>query len=419
MKRLVFLFAIAFSMYAGAADGFFVAPIFSGIYGLDGTRYVEQDGQLVEAMPMRGMALPDGAALAVAAIQGSNNYTNIDGVAHNRVIIDFSCNFDWRGWHPYINHVSLNTQRWRLELQDEAVYLGSEKRTSNLSYTYDHHGYIVGYEPTAQVAYYEVGIDSESYDGAPSRAVPSAEYYTVTPSGENAAVRQQYVMIDQHGNITPSNAVATVTEAAATATRLAAAEVAAVAYTNAEAQTAAAVDDLAAAIIGNSLVVYEDDFMYSLGDAIAISTNCLCRIYRFDAKVSQVTTGGVLCDRSWVYFGFTENIGSLNPVAQFKDSLSQELDWDEITCGTPEIQDYSFTSNGDSFEYCYKMSVDIPHTYSTAFLRVYTEITAQVGDGSVLNIVGGIAGGLTGTVVFGNTSLEFIGGLAVEPQGGM
>ncbi|MBQ4384994.1 MAG: hypothetical protein II823_03595, partial [Kiritimatiellae bacterium] len=268
MRRLAFLFAITLSMCVGAADGFFVAPIFSGIYGLDGTRYVEQDGQLVEAMPMRGMALPDSAALEVAAIV--SNSTNINGVAYNRIMIDFSCNFDWRGWHPYINHVSLNTQRWRLELQDEAVYLGSDKRTSNLSYAYEHHGYIVGYEPTAQVAYYEVSIDSESYDGD-SGATPTYSHYIATPSGEIAAVRTQYVMIDQHGNITPSNAVATVTEAAATATRLAAAEVAAVAYTNAEAQTAAAVDDLAAAIIGNSLVVYEDDFMYSLGDAIAVS----------------------------------------------------------------------------------------------------------------------------------------------------
>ncbi|MBQ2629417.1 MAG: hypothetical protein IJG13_07050, partial [Kiritimatiellae bacterium] len=85
------------------------------------------------------------------------------------------------------------------------------------------------------------------------------------------------VMIDQRGNINPSNAVATVTEAAATATRLAAAEVAAAAYSNAEAKTSAAVDDLAAAIIGQNLVVYEDDFMYSLGDAIAITTNCQCR----------------------------------------------------------------------------------------------------------------------------------------------
>ena len=232
-----------------------------------------------------------------------------------------------------------------------------------------------------------------------------------------ANVTNTVVMIDQRGNINPSNAVATVTEAAATATRIAAAEVAAVAYTNAEAQTEAAVDDLAAAIIGQNLVVYEDDFMYSLGDAIAISTNCLCRIYRFDAKVSQVTVDGTLCDRSWVYFGFTENIGSLTPVANFKDSLSHEIDWGEITCGTPEVQNHSFTVNGDSYDYCYKMSVDIPHTYSAAFLRVYTEITAQVGDGSVLNIVGGIAGGLTGTLEFGSTTVEFIGGLAVEPQG--
>lgn len=240
--------------------------------------------------------------------------------------------------------------------------------------------------------------------------------FVITPTGEVTSNAYQYIMIDQRGNIWPSNAVATVAQTAATATRLAAAEVAAVAYTNAEAQTQAAVDDLAAAIIGQNLVVYEDDFMYSLGDAIAISTNCLCRVYRFDAKVSQVTVEGVLCDRSWVYFGFTENIGSLNPVAQFKDSLSSEIEWGEIVCGTPEVQDHSFVIGGDSYDYCYKMSVDIPHSYSTAFMRVYTEITAQVGDGSVLNIVGGIAGGRTETVQWGDNTIDFVGGLAVEPE---
>jgi len=166
-----------------------------------------------------------------------------------------------------------------------------------------------------------------------SCAVPAA----IVLDGHDAAQDGQYLTVDQRGHISPSNAVATIAQAAATETRLAAAEVAAVAYTNAEAQTEAAVDDLAAAIIGQSLVVYEDDFMYSLGDAIAISTNCHCRVYDFKAKVSQVTVDGQVCDRSWVYFGFTENIGSLNPVAQFKDSLSSDLDWGEITCGTPEV----------------------------------------------------------------------------------
>ena len=63
------------------------------------------------------------------------------------------------------------------------------------------------------------------------------------------------------------------------------------------------------------------------------------------------------------------------------------------------------------------MSVDIPRTYTAAFLRVYTEITSQVGDGSVLNITGGIAGGMTQTVMWGANTIRFIGGLAVEPEG--
>ena len=231
-----------------------------------------------------------------------------------------------------------------------------------------------------------------------------------------ANVTNTVVMIDQRGNISPSNAVATIVQATITETRIAAAEVAAVAYTNAAAQTEAAVDDLAKAIIGNNVVVYEDDFMYSLGDAIAISTNCLCRIYDFKAKTEVVTVDGVEHDRSWVYFGFTENIGSLNPVAQFKDSLSQDIDWDEVICGTPEMQNHSFEKNGESFDYCYRMYVDIPKEYTSAFIMVFTEITAMVGDGSVLNISGGIAGGLTQDVQWGQNTIHFRGGLAVDPS---
>ena len=226
----------------------------------------------------------------------------------------------------------------------------------------------------------------------------------------------QYLMVDQKGNIEPAGAVATIADTVKTETKLAALEVAAVAYTNAAAQTEAAVDDLAKAIIGNSLVVYEDDFIYSLGDAVAISTNCLCRIYKFEAKRETVTIDGEDYDRSFVYFGFTENIGSLNPVAEFKDSLDKELDWGEVICSTPEVQNHTFTHGSDEYAYCYKMSVDIPKEYTAAFIRVFTAITAQVGDGSVLHISGGIAGGLDGEVTLsGGAKVTFKGGLAVVP----
>ena len=415
MKRTeTFIFAASLSLCAGAmTNGFFTSAVESRyVLALDGTEYEERDGEIVEAVAKLRAAFPSSAAIAVDGITPTPSYTNINGVAHTRVLLDFSCNFDWKGWHPFIQHVTYGGTRSRLELQEDSVYLGGDARSGVSSYRYAWHGYVVGYAPSSQSGYYSVSVAPEPYDGEDA----GDEYYIVTPSGENAPARMQYVMIDQRGGITPSNAVATIAQAAATETRLAAAEVAAAAYTNAEAQTAAAVDDLAAAIIGQNLVVYEDDFMYSLGDAIAISTNAQCRVYDFKAKVSQVTVDGVLCDRSWVYFGFTENIGSLTPVAQFKDSLSSEIDWGEITCGTPEVQDHSFVVNGDSFDYCYRMSVDIPHAYSAAFLRVYTEITAQVGDGSVLNIVGGISGGMTATVEWGANTIEFVGGLAVEPE---
>ena len=122
------------------------------------------------------------------------------------------------------------------------------------------------------------------------------EGYGYYPPGD-----YQYVMVDQNGNIWPTNAVATVADAAATAARVAAAEQAAEAYRVAEAQTSEAVDDLAASIIDGNLVVYEDDFVYSLGDAVAVSTNCVCAIYEWQPKASTITVEGVECWRCWVY----------------------------------------------------------------------------------------------------------------------
>lgn len=224
----------------------------------------------------------------------------------------------------------------------------------------------------------------------------------------------QYVMVDQNGNIYPTNAVATVADAAATAARVAAAEQAAEAYRVAEAQTSEAVDDLAASIIDGNLVVYEDDFVYSLGDAVAVSTNCVCAIYDWQPNVSTITVEGVDCWRCWVYFGFTENIGSLSPVAQFKSDLGDGLDWSVAVCGEAEPQNHTFTMGANTFDYCYKMSVDIPKAYFSAFIRVFTEVSVQIGDGSALNIIGGVSGGRTETVQWGEATIEYLGGFAMD-----
>ncbi len=416
MRTIAFSFLVAIlAPFADArTDGFFTSAVESRyVFGLDGTRCEVLDGEVVAARPVAVMMdFPDGAAIAADGITPTANFTNINGVAHTRVLVDFSCNFDWKGWHPFIQHVTFGGVRSRLELQDDCVYLGTDSREGVSNYTHGWHGYVVGYAPSDLSGFYSVSVEPEPYDGDAQDTV------VVTPSGEKVDAARRYVMVDQKGNVDPPGVLATREQAESNEVRIAADEASASALSNETARAVSAIDDLAASIIGNEVVVYEDDFIYSLGDAVAISTNCLCRIYDFRAKQATVTVDGVACDRSWVYFGFTENIGSLNPVAQFRDSLSSEIDWGEVTCGTPEAQEHEFTVGGDTFAYCYRMSVDIPKTYSAAFIRVFTEITAQVGDGSVLDVVGGLSGGLTGTVTLsGGGQVEFRGGLAVEPIG--
>lgn len=244
----------------------------------------------------------------------------------------------------------------------------------------------------------------------PSLASEFLEGYGHCPSND-----VEYLVVDQNGVVYPTNAVATVQAAAATAARVAAAEQAAIAYTNAAAQTSAAVDDLAKAIIDGNVVVYEDDFVYSLGTAVTVSTNCHCFIYRYDAQAESVTVSGVPCWRSWLYFGFTENVSALTPVAQFRNSLDPSLDWQAAVCGEPEPQNHTFTRDGEQYDFCYRLYVDVPKTESPAFFRVFTDVPVQAGDGSVLELFGGFSGGRTETVPWGDATLVFRGGLSVWP----
>ena len=56
------------------------------------------------------------------------------------------------------------------------------------------------------------------------------------------------------------------------------------------------------------------------------------------------------------------------------------------------------------------MTIYVPNQFASAFLRIYTQITSQVGDGSRLDLVGGIQGGLTFT---DSDGLIYRGGLCM------
>lgn len=216
------------------------------------------------------------------------------------------------------------------------------------------------------------------------------------------------VTVDAENKISPQGVLATVCDAARIEAQVVANEEAVVAQETAYANASNVVNTLVSQIAQQQVVILEDDFVYSLGDANNVSTNCVCSIKSYE----HTTSGANAVDT--LVFGFTEDIGSLNPVGQLKYSLSgNEVDWQEVTCSTPTVvPNGTFTRGGVEFAYVYQMTVTYP-AQSSAFIRVYTEITAQTGDGAELDIVGGIAGGWTGTDEDG---CRIVGGLNMGPQ---
>ena len=215
------------------------------------------------------------------------------------------------------------------------------------------------------------------------------------------------VTVDAENNISPHGVLATVGDAARIEAQVVANEEAVVAQEAAYAIASNIVDTLVSQIAQQQVVILEDDFVYSLGDANNVSTNCICSIKTYDHTVS----GGNSVDT--LVFGFTEDIGSLNPVGQLKYSLAVDsVDWQEVTCSTPVVVPNGTFTRGDvEFSHVYQVTVTYP-AQPSAFIRVYTEITAQTGDGAELDLVGGIAGGWTGT---DGDGCRIVGGLNMGP----
>lgn len=228
------------------------------------------------------------------------------------------------------------------------------------------------------------------------------------PTGGSVAAPQVVtVRTDQDGmHVNPPGLLATVGETAKIEARLQALEVAAEAESNAYVRATEVVTDVAQMVANQEVIVLQDGFAYSLGESATVSTNCVCQIAVYQHNHVH-DREGYFGER--VVFGFTEDIGSLNPVARFRDSLDG-LDWTEIECTTPKPTSLTFEREGLTFAYCYEMTIYVPNQFASAFFRIYTQITSQVGDGSRLDLVGGIQGGLTFT---DSDGLIYRGGLCM------
>lgn len=421
MKKLALLILAALALPAFAADFPLSGKLTSDIRGAGMIEY-RFDGTTFSAITNVSASLkaraPTNAVCNICAIrldvEGAGEM-NVDGKVYRPADIYWYFNFDATGYHPIIRYTYIGAPTfptWQPTIQTDIRNIGSGEVDGK---HYDYLWYGRCWIEKGVTPYIQVYVDLDDYDG-PEEDLRKAKFLAATHLSQ-PGTKMQYVMVDEFGNVNPSNVLSTIAEMVTIENALIVARESAIAQSNAFVAAQKVTSDLTEAINNNAVTIYQHDYVYSLGEAVTVSTNCQCRIYKFAAKQGVYNIDGINYDASDIYYGFTEDIGSLTPEAKFKDSLGGDtIDWEIIRADTPELQNHSFEQNGDVYAFCYKMRVYIPHEFNSVFIKVFTEITAQQGDGSTLDIVNGIKDGYTGTVSFGDTTIEFVGGLAIAPK---
>ena len=232
----------------------------------------------------------------------------------------------------------------------------------------------------------------------------------LTVAGALAAEPVAELLTVQGTTIYPTNVAATVSDVASvTATTIAAA-----AKAEAVESAATLVSEAVAGVteLANSLegIGYIRGHVLQFGTGIEANTNVT-------ASIICLAPAGVDGENSlWdAYTYFTTDPGVL-PYVRYTESLGRTGTWDVATLiGTPTIDNVLV---GDTLYEAYRTRVAMPLSYTSAFLRVYADVTGGGTNQNYLRIENGIAVNgvtpLTGTFVDGTNVYTFVGGARVK-----
>lgn len=206
--------------------------------------------------------------------------------------------------------------------------------------------------------------------------------------------RQLSLMVDEHGTLNSTNAVATVADLSAAAAGALVADAKADAAKEAADAGTDMIAGVSAAIASSELVVYVKGRVSSFEAGTLFGPDDKIGIYDF--KV-QANADGTTTVKTWWFS--TVPIGSSDVYLKWADSLTNkeftDVDADSnVTLGTQTV-------GSNTYQNAYLMTKTFT-TLPKSFFRVGLEPDAPSGDGSLMDIKG-VVGGFTGTIVAGET----------------
>lgn len=249
---------------------------------------------------------------------------------------------------------------------------------------------------------------SENGEKEPAGSKGAASGATLTP-----------VTVDQHGNISHPDVVATVSDVARARAQAEIAEAAANAAVAAAEEIGRVVDQALSSITAGKAVIYRSQWVDSFGTAVVISEGNKPVIYEFSQpsgvdNATKTIDGTAKTCKAWdLYFGFKETIGTIVPRVRVSSDLgTATADWTEWSAVDNLGNAPSYTDADDiTYSFCYHYRVWIPTDWNAQFVIVYVNGESAEGDGSTLDIVGGITGFESRTLTTGNLEITITGGL--------
>ena len=232
--------------------------------------------------------------------------------------------------------------------------------------------------------------------------------------------------VDQRGNLSSTNAIATAadlaTVAASNALALAIQDANATGY-----QTATNLLNEVAASVASSPIVFCSAELTSFV-AATVFDEATSKLRIFEWAVDQGVTAtktlvvngvstNVVCQRITCGYMFTSDIQSIQPLVRYVEHLENSGDpstWNylnaDLVTSPTVVTHASYTdSAGTTFTNFYRIYIWIPADRATGFFRVVVENSVVAGDGSTLDTVG-VVDGYTGTVTYGTIQLNIKGG---------
>lgn len=230
--------------------------------------------------------------------------------------------------------------------------------------------------------------------------------------------------VDQRGNLSSTNAVATSADLAAVAASnqlaIAIQQANNVGYSTAT----QLLFEVAASVASSPIVFCSAELSSFVAATVFDEATARLRVFEWklepDTAVKTLTINGnptnIVCQKITCGYMFTSDIQTLQPLVRYVEHLdgSNPSEWDYlntelVTAPTVVTHEPYTDAAGTTFSNFYRMGIWIPEDRVSGFFRVVVENSAADAAGNTLDTVG-VTDGYTGIVTLGDITLNIRGG---------